>query len=117
MRNVDKIKSLEHELERYRKKVGDQQKELDELKALKELSDKGTKELNRAVDSIMTEVLVKFGESVEEGVLELSLPLVSVYRNTRDYMVMARVSDDNDSYILRAVRREAEKTEAEDGEA
>ena len=29
MRNVDRIKSLEHELGRYRKKVADQQKELE----------------------------------------------------------------------------------------
>ena len=31
MRNVDRIKALEHELGRYRKKVADQQKEMDKM--------------------------------------------------------------------------------------
>jgi len=116
MRNIDKIKSLEHELGRYRKKVADQQKENDRLRAELDTAMQGTKELNVVVDSLMAEITVAHGEVKEEGVWELVIPLVSILRNTRDYHVMARVSEDNDSYTVRVIRREAEETEGEDGE-
>ncbi len=115
MRNVDKIKTLEKELGRYQKKVADQQKEVMGLRAELELAMEGTKELNTVVDAIMAEITVAHGTVLEEGVWELVIPLVSIRRNSRDYHVMARVSEDNDSYTLRVIRKETEEQEESDG--
>lgn len=63
MRNIDKIKELEHELERYKKKVADQQKEIARWKY----------EADRAfsVHPIMNaahaRILLTFGEPDKDG--------------------------------------------------
>lgn len=52
-RNVDKIKRLEHELGRYRKKVADQAKETEKLRRQVADADAGSREPHFAVDSMM----------------------------------------------------------------
>lgn len=108
-RNIDQIKELKYELGRYQKKVSDQQRQIAELKAALDEAGKGMLEINCAIDSIMAETAIKFGSEAGVGAWELVLPLVSVLRNTRDYIVTAYVGDDNDSYVVRVERREAEE--------
>lgn len=63
----------------------------------------GIKQLNRAVDAILAEVAVKYGSRVDKGVWEISIPLPSTMRNSRDYKVATRVGEDNNSYVTTVV--------------
>lgn len=107
MRNLEKIKELEHEIGRYQKKVADQAKEIDKLKEAQKRDAAGFIELNRMVDSIMAEVAISKGAQVGEDAWELVIPLVSVRRNTRDYEVHSKAGDDNDTYVIRVTRKAA----------
>lgn len=66
MRNVDEIKRLKHEIGRYRKKIGDQQKENKDLKEQLEAFQAGMRELNMATDMILARTAMDHGEEVRD---------------------------------------------------
>ena len=61
MRNVDKIKGLEHELGRYRKKVNDQSIQIADLHAKIRTFEEGARQTNVLVDALMAAVAQKYG--------------------------------------------------------
>lgn len=66
MRNVDKIKDLEHELGRYRKKVADQDAQIEKLKDMVQYNMEGAQELSRLIDAILSAVASKYGFVVRD---------------------------------------------------
>lgn len=66
MRNRDRIKELEHELGRYQKKVGDQQKEISKLNSVV-ANDKTVHDARgKAFELFMKQVAIEFGEVVKD---------------------------------------------------
>lgn len=65
-RNVDKIKRLEHELGRYRKKVDDQAKETEKLRQKVADADAGSAQLQAMVDAVLTAVALEYGLHVTD---------------------------------------------------
>lgn len=61
MRNIDKIKDLEHELGRYRKKINDQSIQIADLEAKVRLFEEGARQTNVLVDALMAAVAQKYG--------------------------------------------------------
>ena len=56
MRNVDKVKALETDLGRHRKKIEDQKAEIEKLKSLVETFSAGAEQTNVLVDAVMAAV-------------------------------------------------------------
>ena len=61
MRNVDKIKDLEHEMGRYRKKVNDQSIQIADLEAKIRAYEEGARQTGTLVDAILAAVASKYG--------------------------------------------------------
>ena len=61
MRNIDKIKDLEYELGRYRKKVNDQSIQMADLEAKIRVFEDGARQTNVLVDALMAAVAQKYG--------------------------------------------------------
>ena len=61
MRNIDKIKDLEHELGRYRKKINDHSIQMADLEAKVRLFEEGARQTNVLVDALMAAVAQKYG--------------------------------------------------------
>lgn len=63
MRNADRIKQLEAECWKYRKKIAAQQKQLAALKDIQDQMDA----LHMVVDTVMAQVVMEKGEARKEG--------------------------------------------------
>jgi hypothetical protein len=64
-RNADRIKELETELGRYRKKVDDQNKELSKLRQHWRMADQGVKEISMTLDAILISLALQFGKGTD----------------------------------------------------
>ncbi|MEG1577157.1 MAG: hypothetical protein RR336_00150, partial [Oscillospiraceae bacterium] len=64
-RNIDKIKSLEHEIGRYQKKVADQTKLIASMHNNLMEAMQGNQETQAAVDAVLTAVVLGFGVQAE----------------------------------------------------
>lgn len=112
MRNVDQIKMLKKELGRYRKKVADQAEVEKRLRGLLDDAVNGTIQTNRAVDAILAQVAITYGEEAkdeETGVSigrRIALPFLQVDDVLGKYEVRARRDDETDQYIIGVVPRE-----------
>lgn len=112
-RNVDKIKRLEKEIGRYKKKIADQAKENDELRRRLKAAHAGNGETQRAVDAILAQTAIIYGEKVmdEETGAELgrslTLPMFRVDDILARFEVRARRDTEADRYIVGVVPREA----------
>lgn len=123
-RNVEKIKRLEHELGRYRKKVADDEKEIGRLRGLLEQADRGNRDTQAMVDAILTAVTLKCGEDArdpddESKVLgkRLILPRFNFLDMRTKYEIHARKDEETDSYIIGVVERSSGQEEQGDGQA
>lgn len=114
MRNIDRIKELEKELGRYRKKVADQQKRIDTLSNRLIRAMNGAEETGRAVDAILAQAALKYGERARDEDTgkalgwRLSLPLFSVAETLKRYEVRTRRDDKTKEYIVGVMERKAE---------
>lgn len=114
MKNVDRIKHLENELGRYRKKVADQAKEEERLRSLLETAQAGSVQMNRVVDAILVQAALTYGEVAtdeETGAFlgcRLSLPLFLVDDVLGEYEVRARRDETEQKYIVGVVPRQKE---------
>ena len=115
-RNVDKIKRLEHELGRWRKKVADTAKENEELReALAQAqADAGNKETQALVDAVLTAVVLEHGEQAmdpdaPETALgwRLAVPRFSVKEMREKYEIHARRGEGG-KYILGVMERRSD---------
>lgn len=123
-RNVEKIKRLEHELGRYRKKVADDEKEIGRLRGLLAQADRGNRDTQAMVDAILTAVTLKCGEDArdpddESKVLgkRLILPRFNFLDMRTKYEIHARKDEEADSYIIGVVERSSGQEEQGDGQA
>lgn len=117
-RNVDKIKRLEKEIGRYQKKVADQAKEKERLRRLLEIAEAGAIQTHQAVDAILAQTAITFGEVVkdEETGAELghrlTVPAFKVGEILGKYQVRTRRDEETCAYIIGVVPKE-EETEAD----
>lgn len=82
-------------------KIKKQNAEIKRLKNELKAYIEGSIQLSRALDSILAQVALKWGESTPDGATEAALPLISVKDTDEKYKVSARVGEDNGSYIIR----------------
>ena len=74
-RNVDKIKRLEHELGRWRKKVADTANENEKLREALAQADVGNQETQALVDAVLTAVVLEHGErAMDPDAPEMAVP-------------------------------------------
>lgn len=66
MRNVDKIKRLEHEIGRYRKKVADDAKEMRKLREQLEAFQRGNDQVHMTVNAILIRMAMEYGVRVTD---------------------------------------------------
>lgn len=111
MRNIDRIKDLEKELGRYRKKVADQQKEIFGLRKQLVAAIEGSSEAHKAVDAILAQAALKYGERArdeetgEELGWRLEIPVFSVSDTIDRYEVRTRRDDTTQEYIVGVMER------------
>ena len=110
-RNIDRIKELEKELGRYRKKVADQQEEIYTLRKNLGAAMQGSAETNKAVDAILAQTALKYGERArdedtgEELGWRMSIPLFSVAETLERYEVRTRRDETTMEYIVGVMER------------
>lgn len=112
-RKVDKIKRLEHELGRCRKKVGDDAKEIERLRKLLDQANEGIRETQTIVDAVLTAVALRYGEDAvdpdDEGKVlgkRLTIPSFDLPDVRRRYEIHARKDMEADAYIIGVVERD-----------
>lgn len=88
----------------YEKKIKDQAEQIKKLKAQVAGADEAIRQTSRALDAILAELAVKYGEK-KGRTWTITIPAVSVFRNTRDYAVETAVGKDNETYVITARRR------------
>ena len=116
MRNVDRIKALEHELGRYRKKVADQQKELDRLNEQVRTQAEGADQVGILVDAILAATASRYGTVVEHddgNVIGFRLELADfeLERMRKRWKVSAQRR--GSSYVVGVMEREDRETNEE----
>lgn len=117
MRNVDKIKDLEHELGRYRKKVNDQSIQIADLQAQVRGFEEGVRETSILVDALMAAVANRFGEAVRgegDDVIGFRLELddFAVDRMMERYEVSARRQ--GEKYVIGVLAKEDKSNDRSD---
>lgn len=99
MRNVDRIKALEQELGRTRRRLADKEKKLEEAMA-------GNRQTQAAVDALFTAAVLAWGQEEAGGTSRrLELPAFSVEEMGRRYTLQVR--REGAGYILQAGERKA----------
>lgn len=98
-RNIDKIKELEYELGRWRKKAAEQQEQIKQLKSETEDAWDALRDINYAADSVLCNVALKFGEQ-EDGGYKISIPMPSVSDIMREYEVSTGRDKEGESYVV-----------------
>mgnify|MGYP006968532586 CR=1 FL=1 len=106
-RNVDKIKRLEHELGRWRKKVADTAKENEKLRETLAQADVGNQETQALVDAVLTAVVLEHGEPETALGWRLAVPFFSVKEMREKYEIHARRGEDG-KYILGVMERRSD---------
>lgn len=112
MRNVDRIKALEHELGRYRKKVADQQKAIDRMSEQVRTQAEGADQVGILVDAILAATASRYGTVVEDddgNVIGFRLELADfeLERMRRCWRVSAQRR--GSSYVVGVMEREDER--------
>ena len=98
-RNIDKIKELEYELGRWRKKAAEQQEQIRQLKSEAEDAWDALMDINHAADSVLCNVALKFGEQADGG-YKNSIPMPSVSDIMRDYEVSTGRDKEHGLYVV-----------------
>ena len=108
-RNVDKIKRLEHELGRWRKKVADTAKENEELREALAQADAGNQETQALVDAVLEHGERAMDPDAPEMALgwRLAVPFFSVKEMREKYEIHARRGEDG-KYILGVMERRSD---------
>lgn len=111
MRNVDKIKAMQHEIGRYMKKINDQEKVIKGLEDLVDTATAANKEAHRAVDAILAQTSVKYGEQVKDDETgddigyRLVVPIFSIDDTLGRFEVKARRDVVAGEYIVGVMER------------
>lgn len=111
MRNIDKIKDLEKELGRYRKKVDDQQKEIDALREQVKTAHVGLAQLSMDMDAFQAQTALKDGtrakdeDTGEDIGWNMALPLYSVGETVKKYEVHTWKKEAEQEYFVGVMER------------
>lgn len=115
MRNVDRLKGLEKELGRYRKKVLDQQEVIDELREQVKNASVGLAQLSMGMDAFQAQTALKYGtraideETGEEIGWNMSLPLYSAEETLAQYKVKTWKKEADQEYFVGVMERSTEE--------
>lgn len=110
-RNVDKIKDLEKELGRYRKKVADQEKIIKKFQGDMGTVMAGNAQINMTIDAILAHTALKYGERAldedtgEELGWRLKIQMFSVSETLERYEVRTRRDETTQEYIVGVMER------------
>lgn len=110
-RNVDKIKRLEKEMGRCRKKIADQDRVIKAQHESLAIAHGGAAEIQRGVDAIIAQAALTYGEDVrdeESGAFlgkRLTLPAFRVEETLERYEIRARKDETTGEYIVGVVER------------
>lgn len=104
-RNIDKLKELQHELGRYKKKQADDATLIRSLRQEREQASGALREMSAATDSVLGMLCTIYGTLLPDGTLEIRLPLVSCRRILQKYEVHSTWGKDNDSIVVTAAPR------------
>ena len=110
-RNIDKIKRLEHELGRYRKKVMDQGTTIQEQHKALMQADNGNRETQMLVDAVLTAATLACGTAArdqdtgEDIGWRLALPMFDIKEIREKYEIRARRDEQAQTYVLGVVPR------------
>lgn len=99
-RNIDKIKRLEYELERYRQKVDRQEAELAQLRHNAKTALDGLAAAHATMNANMAVLAMWYGQK-EGDVWTLKMPLFDPARILERYKVSARKVEEEDGYLIR----------------
>ena len=112
MRNVDKIKQLQHELGRYEKKVADQAKEIARLQEKDRDAGAGLTGLSRSMDATLACVALKYGEVVKDEETSevlgyrLELGKFDIEQTLAQYTVHTGWNEDKTGYTVGVMAKE-----------
>ena len=106
-RNTDRIKELETELGRYRKKVDDQNKELSKLRQHRRMADQGVKEISMTMDAILISLALQFGKGTDHR-KTLTIDQVDFLALHENYTVTAKRTKAG-KYTVTVKKREEKK--------
>lgn len=102
-KRMERIKALETQLGKYRKKIDDQQKLVSKLSGEVEQSRSALEEIQSLTDAILANAAIACGEPVEEDGktigYRLTIPAFSVQETLEKYKIGAR-KDENGAYTL-----------------
>lgn len=113
-RKKEKIVKLERELAVYRDGLSKRTAECLDLKKKIEEAMKGSAETNKAVDAILAQAALKYGEQArdedtgEELGWRLSIPMFTVSDTLERYEVRTRRDDTTREYIVGVMERKAD---------
>ena len=106
MRNVEKIKMLEHENGRLRKMVEDRNREIEKYSGM---AVDGLRELREAMDAYLIQMCLRFGftEEVKGELYEhcMTLPRGNVAETLETWKLEMYAGETEDEVIVRAVKR------------
>lgn len=95
------------EYQRYQKKVADQKKEIEQLKAQVEVYEKGLKETGLMLDAILFEIAKKFGRKVKAG-RRFTLDADAIGDNLKNCVVHTVRNDAKHQYVITAEEKQDE---------
>ena len=112
MRNIDRVKTMEKELGRYRKKVADQSKEIQGLRKELEEMIAGNRETQMLVNALLGQLALRYGEAVQDPDsgetigTRLRLSMFDVKETLDRYEVHARRDEKEQEYVIGVAPRE-----------
>lgn len=113
-RKKEKVMKLERELAVYRDRLSKRAQECIDLKKQIEAAINGSAETNRAVDAILAQTALKYGERAmdeetgEELGWRLSIPLFSVSETLERYEIRTRRDENKQAYIVGVMEKKGE---------
>lgn len=99
-RNVDKIKRLEKDAEKYRARFLAQEKDLDKLRFQLENARRGSREIQELVDALMITVVLTHGTEQDGGSRTLKIPVFDILQATREHELKVMRDDARMVYVL-----------------
>ena len=105
MGKADKIRDMEYELGRWKKKASDQQVKIKQLEKERDDALMAKEIAHRIVDSICIAIVRKFGRQVSDEAWEQDFSAVMLESVLRDYRLDAVRAEKGNGYIFKVSRR------------
>ena len=99
-------------IEKFQRKIADQKKKIDILKEELDKHQRGSLEIQRMIDALLSTVAIHHGEKAfdDDGKKEigwrLEIPLFDVDSTLREYEIHARKDTDRGTYVIGVAHRE-----------